>query len=129
MWIRLYRFAAVLLVVLVAAQAVIAGQHLFGTWGIGVHAALGNAVFALVVAVAVLAFLRLDGGTRRAVAVVMVAVVTAQIGLGYSARSSLGAAAVHIPLGVLLFGAAVHQLVLAFPELVGRGQTRSVDAT
>ena len=119
MWISLHRFGAVCLVVLVAAQAVIAGQHIFGDWGIGVHAALGNAAFTIAVLVAAIALVKLDSGSRRIVAVAIVVLVSAQIGLGYSTRNSESAAALHIPLGVAVFGAVVYQLLIAWPTLVG----------
>ena len=123
MWIPLHRFGTVGLVVLVASQAVIAGQHIFGDWGIGVHAALGNAAFTIAVLVAAIAFLKLDSGPHRAVAVAIVVLVSAQIGLGYSTRDSEGAAALHIPLGVAVFGAVIYQLLVAWPALIGRTET------
>lgn len=123
MWIPLHRFGTVGLVVLVASQAVIAGQHIFGDWGIGVHAALGNAAFTIAVLVAAIAFLKLDSGPHRVVAVAIVVLVSAQIGLGYSTRDSEGAAALHIPLGVAVFGAVIYQLLVAWPALIGRTET------
>ncbi len=107
--------------VLVAVQAVIAGQHIFGDWGIGLHATLGNAVFAIAVLTTGVAFFRLDSRALRVVGLVMIVVLSAQIGLGYSARDSQGAAAIHIPLGVASFGAVTYQLLIAWPGLlVGR---------
>lgn len=123
MWISLHRFGAVCLVILVAAQAVIAGQHIFGDWGIGVHAALGNAAFTVAVAVAVIAWVKHESGPLRIVAISIVILVSAQIGLGYSTRDSQGAAALHVPLGVAVFGAVVYQLLVAWPALIGRGAT------
>lgn len=120
MWINLHRLGALSLLVLVAAQAVIAGQHLFGDWGIGVHAALGNAAFTVAFLIAAIAFIKLDRGPSRIVAVVILVLVSAQIGLGYSARSSAGVAAIHIPIGVAVFGAVVYQLLVAWPTLIGR---------
>lgn len=120
LWVRLHRGGAVALVVLVAAQAVIAGQHLFGSWGIDVHAMLGNAAFAVTVAMTAIAFLQLDKRALRVVGVVVVVVLSAQIGLGYSARESDSAAALHIPLGVAVFGVVVYQLLIAWPRLLAR---------
>jgi len=105
-------------VVLVAGQALIAGQHLFGTWGIGLHAGLGNAAFAVAVATTVVAFARLENRPLQVVGVIMVVLLTSQIGLGYSARESQAAAALHIPLGVAAFGAVGYQLLAAWPGLV-----------
>jgi len=118
LWIRLHRAGAAVLVVLVAAQALIAGQHLFGTWGIGLHAGLGNAAFAVAAITSVVAFTRLDSKPLRVVGLIMVLLLTSQIGLGYSARESQAAAALHIPLGVAAFGAVVYQLLAAWPSLV-----------
>jgi len=120
MWIRLHRIGAALLVALVAVQAVIAGQHIFGSWGIDAHAALGNATFSVAIAVAAIAFFRLDSRSLSIVGVVMVVVLSAQIGLGYSARDSDSAAALHIPLGVATFGALTYQLLAAWPSLMVR---------
>jgi len=120
MWIKAHRIGAALLVVLVVVQAVIAGQHIFGTWGIEAHAALGNATFSVAIAVAAIAFFRLDSRSLAVVGVVMIVVLSAQIGLGYSARDSDGAAALHIPLGVATFGALTYQLLAAWPSLMVR---------
>ena len=120
MWISLHRAGAAVLVALVAAQAVIAGQHLFGDSGIGVHA--GNAAFAIAALTAAVAIFKLNSPALRVVGVLMVVLLSAQIGLGYSARDSAGAAALHVPLGVVAFGAATYQLLAAWPGLlIGRG--------
>lgn len=105
------------MLVLVAAQALIAGQYLFGDWGIAIHGVLGNIVFTVAAFTALAAFLGRSSVAARVVGLVMVCLVTAQIGLGYSTRSAIGAASWHILLGVLLFGAAVYQLILAWPAL------------
>jgi len=120
MWIRVHRIGAALLVVLVAVQAVIAGQHVFGDWGIEAHAAIGNATFSVAILVAAVAFFRLDSRSLSVVGVVMIVLLSAQIGLGYSARDSEGAAALHIPLGVAAFGALTYQLLAAWPALMVR---------
>ena len=122
MWISLHRAGAATLVILVAAQAVIAGQYLFGDWSIGVHAGLGNAAFFIAALAAAVAIFKLDSRALLVVGVVMVVLLSAQIGLGYSARDSAGAAALHVPLGVAAFGAATYQLLAAWPGLlIGRG--------
>jgi hypothetical protein len=81
-WNTLHRVGAVSLVVLVGAQAVIAGQHIFGDWGIGVHAGFGNTAFTIAVLMTVAAWWQLDGGSLRIVGVAIVVLVSAQIGLG-----------------------------------------------
>ncbi len=118
MWTTLHRVGAVALVIIVAAQAVIAGQHLFGDWGIGLHAALGNAGFAVTVVTAAIAITKRHSRSSSVIGVVLVVLMSAQIGLGYSARESEAAAALHIPIGVAVFGAVVFQLLAAWPELL-----------
>ena len=122
-FISLHRFGAVCLVVLVPAQAVIAGQHIFGDWGIGVHAALGNAGFTIAALMVAIAWAKLNRRPLRIVAIAIVVLMAAQIGLGYSARSSESAAALHVPLGVAVFGAVVYQLLVAWPALLGQTTT------
>lgn len=106
---------AIGLAVGVLVQAVLAGQsnRLFGTVGIGVHAAVGNVVF--MVAVVQLALVVIGHRSRHRVVVVAGFVVglVVQIGLGYAAREVHGAAAWHVPLGVALFGLSVWNLALA----------------
>ncbi|MFV2040252.1 MAG: hypothetical protein ACC660_08405, partial [Acidimicrobiales bacterium] len=109
--------------------AVIAGQHLFGDWGIGVHAALGNGVFTIAVLTAAVAIFKLDSRALSIIGVVMVVLLSAQIGLGYSSRDSEGAAAVHIPLGVAAFGAVTYQLLAAWPDLMAGARSRAGDRT
>ncbi len=118
MWTNLHRAGAATLVLLIAVQALIAGQHLFGGWGIGAHAAFGNAAFAVAALTAAVAFFKLDSRALRVVGVMMVVLLTGQIGLGYSARESTSAASLHIPLGVTAFGAVVYQLLAAWPRLL-----------
>ena len=118
MWISLHRAGAAVLVALVAAQAVIAGQHLFGDSGIGAHAALGNAAFAIAALTAAVAIFKLNSPALRVVGVLVVVLLSAQIGLGYSARDSENAAALHIPLGLAAFGALTYQLLAAWPNLM-----------
>ena len=125
MWISLHRAGAAALVVLVAAQAVIAGQHLFGDSGIGTHAALGNAAFAIAALTVAVAIFKLNSPALRIVGVLMVVLLSTQIGLGYSARDSESAAALHIPLGVAAFGALTYQLLAAWPNLMIKTGPRS----
>ena len=120
MWITIHRLGAASLVILVAAQAVIAGQHIFGDWGIGVHAALGNAAFTIALLIAAVSWWKLDSAPLRIVALAIVVLVSAQIGLGYSSRDSENAAALHIPLGVAVFGAVVYQILAAWPTLIAQ---------
>ncbi len=118
MWTNLHRAGTASLVFLVGVQAVIAGQHIFGSWGIALHANIGNAAFSIAVLVAAIAILKLDSSSLKVIGVLMLFLLTSQIGLGYSARGSEGAAAIHIPLGVATFGALIYQLLASWPRLV-----------
>ena len=105
---RLQRAAAQLIVVLILIQAFLAGRFLFGGWSIQVHGIIGNATFALAAAVAVVAVLRRTSLIAVLTPVALALLLTAQIGLGYAGRTTMGAAAWHIPSGVLSFGIAVY---------------------
>jgi len=127
MWIKLYRAGAATLIVLVSLQALIAGQHIFGDWGIVLHGVIGNLVFTVAVVMAAVAIFKLDSRGLVIVGVLMVILVSAQVGLGYSARESDSAAALHIPLGVATFGALTYQLLAAWPGLIARTTGDFVD--
>ena len=96
-----------LLAGLILVQAFLAGRHLFGSWSITVHGVVGNAIFALAAAVAVALTLARLPPLRVAAAWLLVALLTAQVGLGYAGRSIPEAAAWHVPLGVAAFGLVV----------------------
>lgn len=116
------RVLAAVIVALVLVQAVIAGRsnRLFGSWNIGLHGTLGNIVFALAIAnLAVVARRRASRGLV-VTAAALVAVLTAQLGLGYAGRDSLAAAGWHIPVGVAAFGLAVWNLALLTTASAGR---------
>lgn len=110
--VRARQAVAVLIAGLVLVMAVIAGRsdRLFGSWDITVHGVLGNIVFTLAVVAVVLAVVGRAGPVAVTASVVFVALAFAQVGLGYVGRESLGAAAWHIPGGVLLMGIAGFQL-------------------
>jgi hypothetical protein len=112
-----YRLLAGLSVVVVLVLAVIAGQSttLFGTWNIELHGFLGELLFAVAVVMVVLSFLTQSRGVVVGHAVAFAALCFAQIGLGYVGRETLGAAAWHIPNGVLLMGLAVAHFTLLRP--------------
>jgi len=111
-----HRVLAVTLVVLVLFQAVIAGQALFGGWAIDLHGWVGNGSFALGLVLVVLALRSGVGKGGTLVAVALAVAMFVQTGLGYAGRTTLGAAAWHVPLGVAVFGlAAVHATLLCVP--------------
>lgn len=103
-----------LIVVLVLIQAILAGQHLaFDDAPIFLHGMLGSAVFFFQIAVVVLVFMDGASTEMKVTTLVVVAGLFAQIGLGYAARSGGHAInAIHIPLGVGLFGLVTWQLAL-----------------
>jgi hypothetical protein len=107
-----HRVVVIALPLLVLVQAALAGQHLFeGSDVITLHGILGNASFALTVAGVPLALVvRRGDGLAFGLAVALVALTFAQVGLGYVGRETLSAAAWHIPLGVTIFGLSTFQL-------------------
>ena len=82
-------------------------MRLFGSWSIELHGMLGNIVFLLAVAGCVGSFVAKAGRRSQALAIPLVVLTMAQLGLGYSGRQSLSSAAWHIPVGVATFGLAV----------------------
>jgi heme A synthase len=76
-----------------------------------VHGVVGNVTFAFALAMLILAW-RARQRPATTVAAVLVVLISAQIGLGYSGRDSLEAAAWHVPMGVTIFGLAVYLLTL-----------------
>lgn len=109
-----HRAVLVAVPLLVLVQAALAGQHLFeGDDVIELHGILGNLTFALTLAGVPLALVvRRGDGVAFGLAVSLVALTFAQVGLGYVGRESLSAAAWHIPVGVAIFGLAAFQLSL-----------------
>src|SRR5690606_1115994 len=92
------RATAALVLVLVLIQAVMAGRFLSGDWAIGTHGVVGNVVWA---GQLVLVGLVVIGGLGRMavlVAAVLAALLTVQLGLGYTGRTSAEAVAWHVPL-------------------------------
>lgn len=107
---RAHHVVVILLPVLVLVQAAIAGQHLFEGASITLHGILGNVTFALTVVGLVLTVVRRGDGVAFAVAVSLLALAFAQVGLGYVGRETTAAAAWHVPMGVAIFGLASFQL-------------------
>jgi len=101
---RAHRVVAELLLALVLAQAVVAGQYLFGDWSIPVHGYMGNASFVLGLVLLGLAVVGRRDRTRLVLSALLVAALFAQTGLGYVGRETPEAAAWHVPLGVAIFG-------------------------
>ncbi|MFP5255009.1 MAG: hypothetical protein ACLGI8_04070 [Acidimicrobiia bacterium] len=107
-----HKVVVVAIPLLVLVQATLAGQHLFeGSDVITLHGIFGNVTFALTVVGVPLALVARRGdGLAFSLAVALVALTFAQVGLGYVGRETQSAAAWHIPLGVTIFGLAAFQL-------------------
>jgi len=100
-----------LVVIGVLIQAVLAGQHITFESPIELHGFIGSAVFALQATIVVLVFMDRRSLEVKAIALIIIGLLFAQIGLGYAARSGGHALnAWHIPLGVFIFGATTWQL-------------------
>ncbi len=94
----------------VLAQAMLAGRHIAFDTSITLHGIIGNGVFTLQAIVTGLLVLRKASTTLKVIAGSFLVLVVAQIGLGYVARNVDAAVAMHIPLGVALFGVAGLQI-------------------
>lgn len=104
--IRPFQAAAGLVSLLVFVQAILAGQFITGGQNlIEIHEMVGNFIFMLAAVQLILAYLTRDFWRYKMViwSVVILALVVAQIGLGYVGRTELDARAIHIPVGVFLF--------------------------
>jgi hypothetical protein len=119
---RAHLVLAYLLPVLVLVQAALAGQHLFEGSSISVHGVLGEVTFALTVVGVALAVVRRCDGLVFGVAVALVALAFAQVGLGFVGRDSTVAATWHIPVGVAIFGLTTYQLALLTLRGAPRGR-------
>jgi hypothetical protein len=107
---RAHRILVVVLPAVVLVQATLAGQHLFEGMGISLHGILGNITFSLTVVGVVLAVVRRTDGVTFFLAVALMALAFAQVGLGYVGRETTMAAAWHVPVGVTIFGLTCYQL-------------------
>lgn len=107
-----YRALAGLVAVLVLVQAWMAGSsdRLFGSLDIVTHGIVGNISYLLAIGALVLTIVARANKSAIGVAAAIVVLMTIQIGLGYTGRSSNDAAAWHIPNGVAIFGLAVYQV-------------------
>lgn len=115
-----YRACSILAALLVLGQAVLVGQGLYGgdLGLIGVHGWVGNASFVVVIGLVGLAVVGRRGGdlgtADLALSGLLLLLMVAQMGLGYSGRQSALAAAWHIPNGVLIFGVVAGILARGF---------------
>jgi len=113
--LRSFQAAAAALAALVLVQAVLAGQFLTGEGGRDMHRLIGEALGLVALVVAAAGHrLRTVDRDRWWLGIALVLMVVAQTGLGFAGRDATTAAALHVPLGVVTFGAA---LVAALPKL------------
>lgn len=118
---RWFRWLSTATAVLILLQAIMAGQFLFRASEFPHlrqdHGMVGNLIFLVVIAQVILAVLglqrRLWGSNILVINAVILLLIFVQVGLGYGGRSSVFAASLHVPNGVLLFGIAVLNAVIA----------------
>jgi hypothetical protein len=127
---QLYRALAGVAALLVLVQAVLAGQWVGGDLSIIVtHGWLGSGTLLLVGLLVVMSFLGMRQGLfdakPLAISLVLIVLVLAQLGLGYAGRNSDGAASMHIPLGVLIFGALLALFVSVLPMRLAPADART----
>lgn len=116
--LQTFRALAVLIVLLILAQALLAGEWLTGHDVINIHKANGIALFALaVLQVVIVAVAGLKGSLRTMAlgfTLLFLVLVIVQLELGFSGFDSANQArALHITNGVLLFGLAGFNATLA----------------
>ena len=118
---RGFRWVAALTAVLVLLQALLAGRGMFADPGLlETHGWVGNVTFLAVLAQVALAYLAgrrgAFGGLELGLSALLLVLVIAQLGLGYSGRESSAAASWHIPNGVLIFGVTAALLARSLPR-------------
>ncbi len=120
-----FRALAGLLALLVLVQAWMAGHsnRLFGDLDIVAHGIVGNVSYLIAVGALVLTIVARANKATVGVAAAIVVLMTIQIGLGYSGRDSVDAAAWHVPNGVAIFGLAIYQVSQA--RALARGTART----
>ena len=120
-----FRALAALLALLVLVQAWMAGHsnRLFGDLDIVAHGIVGNVSYLIAVGALVLTIVARANKATVGVAAAIVVLMTIQIGLGYSGRDSVDAAAWHVPNGVAIFGLAIYQVSQA--RALARGTART----
>jgi hypothetical protein len=121
--LKALQIVAPLISLVVLIQAYLAGRGMFvDPDNFDIHGMLGNLTFLLVLAQPVLVYLTGLPGRARSMllgaSVLLLVLVTAQLGLGYGGRESTQAAAWHVPNGVLIFGLSV---AIAAYVTMGRG--------
>jgi hypothetical protein len=104
--IRAFQAVAGIVALLVFVQAILAGQFTYNGEDLeDVHEMVANVVFLFAAGQLVLAWLTRESWRYKMViwCAIVLALTVAQIGLGYGGRDEPDVAAIHIPVGVLLF--------------------------
>ena len=126
-----YRLAVWVFAVLVLLQAILAGQFLNGHgFLIRVHRAVGAQILpALALAIFVFTLVprrKWRGRTFVVVAGSQLFLTVVQTGLGFAGRTRPAAAAIHVPIGVAIFGLTVLNLVLVYRRPARAGPEAAV---
>lgn len=112
-----FQWLSVLMFALVAVQPVLGGWGWYRDRGyIDIHEIVANTVFLISVLLVALAFL---AGFRRKMwlagwSIALLLMITAQMGLGYSAEGRPTVAALHVPVGVFTFGVSLLLMLFAY---------------
>lgn len=114
---KAFQWLAVLMFVLLAVQPALGGWLTFRNREvIDIHAIVANTMYLIGVLLVILAMVA--GFTRKTTlagwSILLLVMLTAQMGLGYGAREERGLAAFHIPLGVFSFGVGLILVLLAY---------------
>ncbi len=115
--IGLYRWLALLIMVLIFAQAALAGRFLFVDRDtVDIHQVIANGLSVLVIVHVALALITRTKWSRRVpvLTALLAILVIIQTGLGYAGRESADVLAIHVPVGVLTFGVASLLTAVAF---------------
>jgi len=127
--VRAYQALSLLVVALFFLQPVLAGQFQYNDKPdyIDIHEITANAIFALLILQSVLALLarRAFGIGLFALNLLIILLAGAQIGFGYAARDNPDRLAIHLPLGVALFGLGLAAALFGWFDL--RGQSTNPD--
>lgn len=118
-----FKWLSVLLFILVAVQPILGGEVIYRDRDIlTVHAMVANTIFLVVLVLAGLSFFAGFSRKTRMVgtSLLLLVMVTAQIGLGYAAEGRPNIAALHIPMGVFTFGVTLLLMLFAFGFSVRR---------
>lgn len=113
----LFQWLSVLMFGLVSVQPILGGWLLYRDRGaIDLHAVVANGIFVIAV---LLVALSLTSGFSRKLrmagwSIAMLVMITAQMGLGYGAEGRPTVAALHIPVGVFIFGASLVLMLFAY---------------